>query len=81
MLTAGFTSHMVSDWFGLDRIEQFTIRFQVQLFPGDTITMTGEITEVDDGNTGTIVTADLKAKTGNGNAVLSGETIATLPPE
>lgn len=51
------------------------------MFPGNTITVIGEITEVDDGNTGTIVTADLEAKTGNDNAVLSGETVATLPPE
>ncbi|WP_337959454.1 MaoC family dehydratase [Natrinema soli] len=81
MLTAGFTSHMLTDWFGLDRIERFTVRFQERVFPGDTITVTGEITDVADGDADVIVTADLEAKTDDGDVVLSGETVARLPSE
>lgn len=81
MLTAGFASHMISDWFGLDRIERFTIRFQARVFPGDTITVTGEITDVADDNTDVTVTAGLEAKNDDGDVVLSGETVARLPSE
>lgn len=81
MLTAGFASHAISDWFGPDRIERFTIRFQERVFPGNTITVTGEITDVADGDAEVIVTADLEAKTDGGDVVLSGETVARLPSE
>ena len=81
MLTAGFASHMISDWFGLDRIERFTVRFQKRVFPGDTVTVTGEITDVADGDADATVTADLEAKTDAGDVVLSGETIARVPSE
>ncbi len=79
MLTAGFASHLVSDWFGLDRVERFTIRFQSPVFPGDTITVTGEITDVEDGDAAAVVTTDLEATTDDGTVVLSGETVASLP--
>lgn len=81
MLTAGFASHMISDWFGLDRIERFTVRFQERVFPGDTITVTSVITDVADGDADVSVTADLEAKTDDGDVVLSGETVARLPSE
>lgn len=79
MLTAGFASHMISDWFGLDRIDRFMIRFQERVYPDDTITVTGEITDVDDVDAGAVITADLEARTDEGTVVLSAETVATLP--
>ncbi|WP_323173320.1 MaoC/PaaZ C-terminal domain-containing protein [Natrialba sp. PRR66] len=81
MLTAGFVSHMISDWFGLDRIERFTVRFQERVFPDDTIAVTGEITDVTAGDEDVTVTADLEAKTDGGDVVLSGEAVARLPSE
>lgn len=77
MLIHGFASHMVSDWFGLDSIRSFRVRFQEPTWPGDTICVTGQITDVD-GSSG-IVEADVVAENQDETVVLSGSVTASLP--
>lgn len=74
MLTAGFGAHFAADWFGLANVRRYTVRFQSRVFPGDTVTVTGEVTDVD----GTTVTADLQAEA-DGEVVLTGSVEADLP--
>lgn len=74
MLTAGFGAHMAADWFGIGNVRRYTVRFQSRVFPGDTVTVTGEITDVD----GTTVEADLEAEA-HGETVLTGSVEAELP--
>ena len=81
MLTAGHVARMVTDWFGLDRVSGFTIRFQAPVWPGDTITVTGEVTEVVEIDDGETVTADLIASNQDDEAVITGSVTATLPAE
>lgn len=75
MLTGGYVTHMISDWFGIQHIEQFRIRFQNRVMPGDSLTVTGTITDV----TESTVEADIVVKNQNGTDVISGDVSAQLP--
>ncbi|WP_440764530.1 FAS1-like dehydratase domain-containing protein [Natronorubrum sp. DTA7] len=76
MFTAGVASRVVTDWFGLESIDSFGVRFQSQVFPGDAIVATGEIVdgESDDG----VVEVDLEATNQHGETLLTGSATATL---
>lgn len=45
MLTASFVSSYVAGWFGVENVSRLRTRFQSRLWPGDTVTVKGEITE------------------------------------
>lgn len=77
MLTAGYASHFASDWFGLQMIRRFKSRFLARIWPGDTLTYTGTVRDVDrDGGT---ITAEIVAERQTGEVVLEGEVEAALP--
>lgn len=76
MLTAGYASHLASDWLGLAAIRRFETRFLARVWPGDTVTLDGVVREVD-ADTGT-VTAEITATRQTGEDVLEGEVIADL---
>ena len=40
MLTMGMTGRMVTDWFGVEALKNYGVRFVKQVFPGDTLTAT-----------------------------------------
>ena len=44
MMTAGFISHMITDWVGDGKLRRYKIRFGRQVWPGDTVTCKGKIT-------------------------------------
>lgn len=79
MLTAGFGAHMVADWFGLANVTAYRVRFQARVFPGDTVAVTGEITDVGSGDGEAVVEADIVAKNQTDEVVLSGSATATIP--
>ncbi|ARS91815.1 FAS1-like dehydratase domain-containing protein [Natrarchaeobaculum aegyptiacum] len=74
MFTAGVTSRVVSDWFGVDAVDSFGVRFQSRVFPGDTVVATGEVVDV----TGDTVSVDLETQTAAGETLLTGSATATL---
>ncbi len=76
MFTAGVASRVVTDWFELESIESFGVRFRSQVFPGDSIVGTGEIVddESDDGR----VEVDLEATNQRGETLLTGSATASL---
>lgn len=82
MLVAGYAAHTVADWFGLRTISCFDIRFEARLWPGDTVTVSGEIANVDrhDNDSATVV-AELYVTTDEEKTLLSGEVEADLPAE
>jgi len=45
MMTAGFLSHMITDWVGDGKLRQYKVRFARQVWPGDTVTCKGKITK------------------------------------
>jgi acyl dehydratase len=81
MLTAGYAAHMVADWFGLARVTDFRTRFEAQLWPGDTVTMAGELTDVDRSDSTVAVEADFTAQNDGGDRLISGSAAAELPAE
>lgn len=77
MLTAGILSHMVHDWFGLQNLRSFTTRFEDRVWPGDTLTATGEIIRIDS-ETG-VVEADIWVENQDGEQVVTGSSVAEPP--
>lgn len=77
MLTGGFAAHLLSDWFGIERIRSFSVRFTDRVWPGDTVTVTGEVTDkrADEG----LVDIDFEATSQDGTTVVTGTAAAALP--
>ena len=80
MLTMGMTGRMLTDLVGAGRLTQFGGRFTSQVWPGDTLTVTAEVTAV--GESDGSPTADFSVVTTNqhGAAVFTGTATARLDP-
>jgi acyl dehydratase len=78
MLTMGMSGRVLTDWFGVDHLTRYGARFSRQVWPGDTLTATAEVTAVreEDG----VSLADLSVVTTNadGEVVLNGTATARL---
>jgi len=74
MLTMGMTGRLLTDWFGDDALLRYGVRFQAQVWPGDTLTATAEVTALDGG------VAEVRITTVNqdGVPVLSGTAAARV---
>jgi acyl dehydratase len=44
MLTAGLLSRAITDWAGIGNVRQFKVRFSTRVWPGDTVTCSGKVT-------------------------------------
>jgi acyl dehydratase len=78
MLTMGMTGRIVTDWFGVESLKNYGVRFVKQVFPGDKLTATAEVTAVrDDGGERL---ADIAVSTVNqdGDPVLTGTATVRL---
>lgn len=73
MLTAGFVSSYVADWFGPENVSRLRTRFKSRLWPGDTVAVSGEITEksVEDGATSYEVS--VTAENQEGEVLITGD--------
>ena len=81
MLTAGFAVQAVTDWFGLANIDSYSVRFESQVWPDDTVTAVAEVTDITaDGDEATVET-ELSVTNQDGEEVLSGEATATISAE
>ncbi|WP_436900705.1 MaoC family dehydratase [Halovenus halobia] len=81
MLTAGFAVQAVTDWFGIENIESYGVRFESQVWPEDTVTAVAEIVDIDVDGEGATVETELSVTNQDGEEVLSGEATATIPAE
>lgn len=81
MLTMGMTGRILTDWAGDGRLLRYGVRFVKQVWPGDTLTATAEVTAVREEPDGTPV-ADFAVATTNqdGAQVLTGTATARLDP-
>lgn len=73
MLTGGIAGGVVHDWFGVDALRSFDIRFEDVVYPGDEITVTGTIVDREDD----VIEATVEATDASGRRVLSGSATAT----
>ena len=74
MLSMGLTGRMLTDWLGPVALKKFGVRFTKQVWPGDTLTAKGEVTEVKDG----LATIKLVTLNQNGESVVEGEAVAAI---
>jgi acyl dehydratase len=78
MLTAGFVSTYLVDWFGIENVVRFRTRFEARLWPGDTVRVTGEVTDTSTSPTGTTVEVRLTAENGDGDELVTGDATVEL---
>jgi acyl dehydratase len=79
MLVAGYAGTLVTNWFGIERIDGFQTRFQSRVFPGERIVVTAEVDSVTETDAGAETAVDISIETGEGEEVISGSATATLP--
>jgi acyl dehydratase len=76
MLTMGLTGKLVTDWLGDGVLKSYGVRFVRQVWPGDTLTASGEVKSIGaDGE----VELSLVTKNQQGDPVVTGEARALLP--
>lgn len=81
MLTAGFAVQSVTNWFGIANVDSYGVRFESQVWPGDTVTAIAEITAIESREDETTVETEIEVTNQEGELVLSGEATATIPSE
>lgn len=79
MLTAGFASQAVTQWFGISNIDSFGVRFESQVWPGDTVTAVAEVVGIERHGENATLQTDIEVTNQDGEVVLSGEATATVP--
>jgi acyl-CoA thioesterase FadM len=48
MYQAALLATFATDWLGAEQVRRFTVRFQEQVWPGDELTASGVVTQVDE---------------------------------
>ena len=78
MLTMGMTGRVLTDWLGDGTLLRYGVRFQGQVWPGDTLTARAEIMAI--GDEGGVPVAEVQIVTRNqdGVDVLTGTATARL---
>ena len=46
LLTAGILSGFASDWLGLTALRKYSVRYVAQVWPGDTLVLSGQVDEI-----------------------------------
>jgi len=72
MLVAALASNVVTEWFGVASLEGFRVRFEGQVWPGDTVSVTGTVASISDAGTGSTAEIDLSAVNDEDHVLLSG---------
>jgi acyl dehydratase len=79
MLTMALTGKMLTDWLGDGVLRSFGVRFVKQVFPGDTLTAKGTVTQVTPEGDGGLVEIELVTTNQRGEPVATGSATALLP--
>lgn len=79
MMTAGFLSHMITDWVGDGKLRRYKIRFGRQVWPGDTVTCKGKITRKYTEGGKNYLEADVFAENQRAEKVITGTIVAEVP--
>jgi len=78
MMTAGFLSHMITDWVGDGKLRKYKVRFARQVWPGDTVTCKGKITKKYTQGGKNYMEADVFAENQRGEKVITGSIVAEV---
>lgn len=73
MLTTGIASTMLTDWFGIESLRCFKVRFTDRVWPGDTLTIRGTVTETNDSGPAPSALIEFEVTRQDGDVVLLDE--------
>jgi acyl dehydratase len=79
MHSAALLAAFAVDWLGAENVRRFAVRFKEQVWPGDVLTCSGEITAVSPGDGGLLVTAELTATRQTGGIAVSSSADFLIP--
>lgn len=80
MLTMGMTGTLVTNYVGDGRLKKYGVRFVNQVWPGDTLTGTAEITDIREEDGQQLVDLALTTVNQDGTPVLTGTATAVVDP-
>ena|SRR6266481_3487936 len=72
MFTAGLLSKCVTDYVGAGQVRNFKVRFATRVWPGDTLTCGGKITNKTEANGEKIIEGDLEVTNQKGESAIKG---------
>jgi len=78
MLTMGITGRLLTDWVGDGRLLRYGARFVAQVWPGDALTASAEVTAIERDEIGPVAHLTVETRNGAGDLVLSGTASARL---
>lgn len=78
MLTMGITGQLLTDWVGDGRLLRYGARFVAQVWPGDSLTASAEVTAIERDEIGPVAHLTVETRNGAGDLVLSGTASARL---
>jgi len=77
MLTMGITGRLLTDWVGDGRLQRYGVRFVKQVWPGDSLTASAQITAIsNDGEP--VAEFEIETRNQDGDVVLRGSAQARL---
>jgi len=80
MFTAGLGARKVAEWVGVGRVREYRVRFTDQLWPGDTVVVSGEIESVNRTDGLWRIAGDVRAlRRSDDDILLEGRVVAELP--
>ncbi|MBI5966547.1 MAG: MaoC family dehydratase N-terminal domain-containing protein [Deltaproteobacteria bacterium] len=79
MMTAGFLSHMITDWVGGGNLRKYRVRFATRIWPSDTVTCKGKITMKYTEEGKNYIEADTFAENQRAEKAVMGTIVAELP--
>jgi acyl dehydratase len=80
MLTMGLTGRLLTDWVGDGRLLSYGVRFEKQVWPGDTLTATATVESIEDRDGAKVAALTVVTVNEGGDRVLSGTASARLDP-
>jgi acyl dehydratase len=78
MLTMGMTGRVLTDWFGVESLASYGVRFVKQVWPGDTLTATATVTGVREEGDERLADLTVETRNQDGDVVMSGTATARL---
>jgi acyl dehydratase len=80
MLSMGATGRVLTDWFGVDRLTRYGVRFVNQVWPGDSLTATVTVDAVRQDGDRHLVDLVVTTTNQDGKPVVTGTATARLDP-
>ncbi len=72
MFTAGLLSKALTDYVGVGQVRNFKVRFATRVWPGDTVTCRGKVTNKTEKGGEKIIEGDLEVLNQKGEAAIKG---------